>query len=256
MFFILSKILVFLIKPFYQILLILIASFLLKKKIWKKRLHILAVFWFLIFTNGFLYDTCMRSWEIPAIPISSLPDSCEYAIVLGGTEDTKRNPNDRLFFHKGAERITHALNLYKAGKVKKILFSGGNSDLFEGAYKNNNPVLDFYLMCGVDREDIIIESTARNTYENAKLTSEILRKKGAQGPYILITSAFHMRRSEACFRSAGLEVIPFSADFYATIKEDRYNFGAFLPSAIPLVNWEILIKEWIGYLAYDITGKI
>lgn len=195
-------------------------------------------------------------WEKPAIALSDLENDYEIAVVLGGTTDVDREPNDRLFFHKGAGRVTHALNLYHAGKVKKILFTGGNSRLFEDPNRDNSPIYDFYVMCGVAPKDIIIESSSRNTRENAFFVKEMVQQNAKSGKVILITSAFHMRRAEGCFRKVGVDVTGFSTDFYTAKPKDRFGFDGFVPSPNVLSNWGFLIKEWIGYVAYWMAGYI
>lgn len=256
MFFIFSKLLVFFIKPFNVIVLLLILSFVLRSKVWKKRLRLLALGLFLFFSNGLIYNECLRVWEIPAIAIQDLPGQYEYAIVLGGTADTKREPKDRLFLRKGGERITHATNLYQAAKVKKILFTGGESQLFEDPEKDNSPISEFYEMCGVQPEDIILENRARNTHENALLTKEKIDSLHIEKPSILVTSAFHMRRSLACFQKQGIDVVPFSCDFHTSLDEDRFEFGMFIPSGEVLISWDFFIKELIGIIAYKLAGYI
>jgi len=203
-----------------------------------------------------IFNECLRLWEKPAIPISELDDDYQMAVVLGGTTDIDRQPSDRLFFYKGADRVTHALNLYHSGKVKKILFTGGNARLFEDANRDNSPIFDFYVMCGVDPEDIIIESSSRNTRENAFNVKDLLEANTENGKVILITSAFHMRRAEGCFKKVGIDVTGFSTDFYTVLPKDRFGFDGFLPSPDVFSGWNFLIKEWIGYVAYWLFGYI
>ena len=195
MFFILSKILGYFIKPFNLIIIFLLASLFIKNKKWEKRFRWISLALFLIFSNGIIFNECVLLWEKPAIPISELIGEYEIAVVLGGTTDVDREPNDRLFFHKGADRVTHALNLYHAGKVKKILFTGGNARLFEDPDRENSPIYDFYVMCGVAPEDIIIESSSQNTRENAFFVKNLVEKNAENGRVILITSAFHIFNS-------------------------------------------------------------
>ena len=122
MFFFLSKILGYFIKPFNIILILLGVSFFIKSSILKKRLRWVSLGAFLFFSNGIIFNECLTLWEKPATPLSELENDYEVAVVLGGTTDVDREPKDRLFFHRGADRVTHALNLYHSGKVKKILF--------------------------------------------------------------------------------------------------------------------------------------
>lgn len=211
---------------------------------------------FLFFSNGIIFNECLLLWERPAISLNELDDNYDLAVVLGGTTDVDRGPNDRLFFHKGADRVTHALNLYHSGKVKKILFTGGNARLFEDPTRDNSPIYDFYVMCGVAPDDIIIESSSRNTRENAFYVKDLVTNNNQTGKVVLVTSAFHMRRAEGCFRKVGIEVTGFSTDFYTALPKDRFGFDGFIPSPIVLNNWNFLIKEWIGYVAYRIMGYI
>jgi len=256
MFFVLSKILGYLIKPFNLILIFLVISLFVKNELWKRRLRWTALVFFLFFSNGIIFNECLLLWEKPAIPISQLDDDYDLAVVLGGTTDVDREPNDRLFFHKGADRVTHALNLYHAGKVKKIMFTGGNARLFEDPNRDNSPIFDFYVMCGVDPGDIIIESTSRNTRENAFFVKDLVASNASTGKVILVTSAFHMRRAEGCFKKAGIDVTGFSTDFYTALPKDRFGFDGIIPSPGALINWNFLIKEWIGYTVYWVMGYV
>jgi uncharacterized SAM-binding protein YcdF (DUF218 family) len=256
MFFILSKILGYFIKPFNLILIFLLISLFIKNETWKTRVRWTSLVLFLFFSNGIILNELLMLWEKPAIEISQLDDEYEIAVVLGGTTDVDREPKDRLFFHKGADRVTHALNLYHEGKVKKILFTGGNARLFEDPNRDNSPIFDFYAMCGVDPEDIIIESASRNTRENAFYVKDLVAKNASSGKVILITSAFHMRRAEGCFRKVGIDVTGFSTDFYTALPKDRIGFDGFIPSPSVLSNWNFLIKEWIGYAAYWVMGYV
>lgn len=234
----------------------MLLSYFIKSQIWRKRLRWISLVLFLVFSNGILFNECLFLWEKPAILIEELDDDYDLAVVLGGTADVDRDPKDRLFFHKGADRVTHALNLYHSGKVKKILFAGGNPRLFEDPERDNSPIFDFYVMCGVAPEDIIIESASRNTRENAFYVKDLVQSNAKKGKVILITSAFHMRRAEGCFKKVGINVTGFSADFNSALPKDRFGINGFIPSFNTLISWEFLIKEWVGYLAYRMMGYI
>ena len=69
---------------------------------------------------------------------------------------------------------------------------------------------------------------------------------------ILVTSAFHMKRSVAIFKKLGLEVIPFPTDYRAL--NMGMNFDAFVPSTGALDTTTLAIKEWIGIIAYEWKG--
>jgi uncharacterized SAM-binding protein YcdF (DUF218 family) len=72
---------------------------------------------------------------------------------------------------------------------------------------------------------------------------------------LLITSAFHLRRSLACYRKAGLELDYFSTDFYTHPRE--YHLDAFLiPKIESIFIWQKLFKEWLGFAAYKVAGYV
>ena len=60
--------------------------------------------------------------------------------------------------------------------LKKIIFTGGNARLFEDPNRDNSPIYDFYRMCGVAPEDILIESSSRNTRENALFVKKMIEE--------------------------------------------------------------------------------
>ena len=55
----------------------------------------------------------------------------------------------------------------------------------------------------IAKADILIENDSRNTYENAVNSAKMLNTSYPNGRLLLVTSAFHMRRSLACFRKTG-----------------------------------------------------
>ena len=111
-------------------------------------------------------------------------------------------------------------------------------------------------MAGVNELDIIIENKTRNTYESAVAVKKILDSLQVKSEdCLLITSAFHMRRSMACYRKAGLTIEPFSTDFYG-IADKPFIPTIFIPAIQGFIIWEKLLKEWTGFVAYKIAGYI
>jgi uncharacterized SAM-binding protein YcdF (DUF218 family) len=257
MLYVASKLFGYLIKPFNLILLFLLVSLIVKNSVWKRRLRWSALGFFMVFSNGIVFNECMLLWEVPAVSLDAVEEKYDLAIVLGGTVDIDREPADRLFFQKsGTERITHAVDVYHAGIVEKIMYVGGNPAILGDPAENNEAVVQFYQMCGVDPADIMSENESRNTHENALNAKKMLGKNAENTKVVLITSAYHMRRAVACFKKEGFEVIPFSADFYSTKPEDRFTIFGLFPSPVVLSNWNLLIKEWVGYVAYALLGYL
>jgi uncharacterized SAM-binding protein YcdF (DUF218 family) len=65
-------------------------------------------------------------------------------------------------------------------------------------------------------------------------------------PYLLVTSAFHMRRSLMIFKKAGINVVPYPSNYLGS--EVNFAPNNFLPEANTLSNWEYYTKEVVGYV--------
>ena len=219
------------------------------------------VFFFAFLSMGWLFF-----FSLPAsIRITGLPLEKEYKIanasqsptadaivVLGGGVYAKTNSMEYAELQMGGDRVLHAARLYKAGKAPLVIVSGCTEE------RAGRLIL---LELGVPEEAIIAENTSRNTEENAKLTEEMLKEKlgGKAHPKILlVTSAWHMRRSEYMFEkyAPDLEVIPAPCDWEATCAIDRdLEFKDFLPSPDALAQNSAYLKELVGFWGYKILRR-
>lgn len=254
MFFVLSKTLNYLVMPLTIICICLLASVFFKKPYWKKRLFLAGLILLFFFSNDFIGNEFMRAWEIPAKPFSTLT-KYRLGIVLTGAT-LQLSPNDRVYFQRGADRVTHTVQLYKLGLIEKILISGGSGRLIEGEEPEADQFKKAMLLMGIPETDIMIENETRNTYESAIQVKKMLLDKGYVGSdCLLITSAFHMRRSLACYHKAGLYPDDFTTDFYSHPR-DFYIDTLIIPQLNALMIWHKLIREWVGFVAYKFAGYI
>ena len=90
------------------------------------------------------------------------------------------------------------------------------------------------------------EANAVNTCENARLSSDILRKADIPAAYV-VTHAWHMPRALLSFERAGYPVVP--APVHSDAHEIR-GISDFLPHASAWMRSFYAIHEWIGLLAY------
>lgn len=255
MFFILSKTLNFLVLPLTLVFIFFVLSIFVKKQPWKKRFYWIGFSLLVFFSNDFISNEVMRAWEVDATPFSEMHPH-QIGIVLTGATQAFIQPNDRVYFQRGADRVTHSIQLYKLGLIKKILISGGTGRLFKADEPEADKFKSVMMMAGVNEADIIVENKTRNTYESAVEVKKILDSLQYKAEdCLLITSAFHIRRSMACYSKAGLNIEPFSTDFYG-LPDKRFIPSIFLPSIQGFIVWEKLFKEWTGLIAYKVAGYI
>ena len=218
MFFTLSKLLLFIIQPIVW-LVVLVSWAYLSKNDKKRRFILRGCFWMVILmTNPLISNRVFYAWEFPATPIADLKGIYDVGIVLGGYADFELYPiNDRLNFNQSANRFTDAFWLYKRGIIKKILLTGGDGRLIGEKMNEADKARALLLELGVPESDILLENQSANTRENAVFTKTLLEKQGlANARLMLITSAFHMRRSIGCYKKVGLNFTPFASHFFAT----------------------------------------
>lgn len=255
MFFILSKILAFFISPlFWWSICILLALFGWNKKI-KKSFRIITVFYFLFFSNTFLFLEVERLWEIPGTKIDSIQKKYDVGIVLSGMA-MYNNDLERLQIQEGTDRIWHSISLYKKGIVSKLLISGKDGNIIDKGLNESVQFKSDLVKWGIPAEDIIIEDISRNTYENALYTKKVLEQHPEYNSFLLITSSNHMRRASACFKKQGMEFDVFTTNLYTGANRLWTFDHLFVPSYSTFVKWNNLTKEWTGYIMYKLTGKL
>ncbi|MCW3087022.1 MAG: hypothetical protein JWQ78_408, partial [Sediminibacterium sp.] len=161
---------------------------------------------------------------------------------------------ERGHFGNPADSFIQTANLYHRGIIKKIIITGGTGTLMQ-----NEPAEAFFLhkefvANGVHDSDIVIESRSRNTFENAVYSKRLIDSLKWKPPFVLITSAQHMRRSESVFATTGYSFIAFPCDYKVTPVTFTFE-GTLLPNISLLNEWSGLLKEIVGLYVYKATGK-
>lgn len=252
MFFILSKVLDFLLMPLVWVFLVLLYAVFCKKPAKKRKAIYTGLLMLFFFSNSFIANKAFQAWEGEPLSLSSLKDY-HTAIVLTGVAENRKGHTDRVFFGRGADRVLHTVQLYKLGKVEKILISGGSGALSGKRIAEADQLRLVFRYCGILDSDIILENQSRNTKESSRYTKSLIDSLGIPGEFLLVTSAFHMPRSMGCFEKAGIKVDAYPVDFYSNDRES--NLETFIvPSVGALEKWTILIHEIIGYWVYKLMG--
>ena len=125
------------------------------------------------------------------------PSSADAIIVLGAAAyHQKPSP---VF----EERIRHAVNLYKEGKAKKIIFTGGTPKA--GFLTEAEVGAKWAVKNGVPQKDILLEPNSRNTIDNLKNSAEIARQEKLH-TFIVVSDPYHMARAKLMAEDLGLQV--------------------------------------------------
>jgi uncharacterized SAM-binding protein YcdF (DUF218 family) len=138
----------------------------------------------------------------------------------------------------------------------KIAFSGGDAGVIYTSDSEAEGAAALFTQLGIPRERLILEAAARDTYENAALLKQELDKRGEIGPgkrWLLITSAYHMPRAIGAFRRAGFDVEPWPVDYRTRGRADLTR--PFDKVSEGLRRVDVASREWVGLLAYWLTGR-
>ncbi|MFY7898651.1 MAG: YdcF family protein [Chitinophagaceae bacterium] len=193
----------------------------------------------------------MLQWQQNKTELSTTK-TYDAAIVLGGF--AAFDTNDSGYFNAHADRFIQTLQLYHQKKIKKIIISGGTGTLFQKEPPEATFVRKEFLACGVPDSALIIESASRNTYENALFSKKIIDSLHIKLPIVVVTSAFHCRRTKPVFLKAGIPVVLHPCA-YRVIDSEIDFVDYFVPSLYVINEWPLLIKEMLGLFTYQLTGK-
>jgi len=241
MYFILSKLLIFILSPILWVFVLLIIALVTKNSKRKKRLLISSVLLLYVFANHLLFNQFARAWNIAPYPKNNKKVySC--AIVLGGFSGAD---NGKGYFNTNADRFIQGIKLLKTGKADHLLISGGNGNLIPGTFREGDWVRGQLKELQFPDSSILIEDRSRNTIENAVFSKAILKKANLHPPYLLVTSAFHMRRALMIFKKRGFDVDAYPCNYMGGT--DAVSLSNLIPDAGALAGWDIYLKEVVGY---------
>ena len=126
MFFLLSKLLDFALSPVLWMLLLLALAWRAKTPVRQRGWLGAGLALALLLTNPALINEALLAWETAPVPLAALPRRADAAVLLTGIANGHKSPHDRVYLALGADRLTNALWLWRAGRVRRILVSGGS----------------------------------------------------------------------------------------------------------------------------------
>ena len=247
---IISQLIAFLLSPSVWLVLLVLWQFFTKNPIKQKRIRWATLFIFLLFSNQWLLDSYARFWQ-PQQTNLDKDSSYSCGILLGGYGSP--DGRDTLgYFNISADRFIQAVLLYRQGKIKKMLITGGNGKQEQKAFNETLWSISRLRIMGVPDSAILHEDRSANTADNAANAKLLLDSSGLKPPYVLITSAYHMPRASLIFKNAGMPHIIYPCNY--TEGKGRFSFFDLLPDPNVLHGWNTFLKETVGYWIYRIKG--
>lgn len=245
---VLDKLVIFLVAPLGTALCAAMLSLLL---LWLGRrqlaagLGVFVVAWLFLWSLPPVAASLARLVEAPwqALALDDIPAASVIVVLGGGINPSGKGEEtgQTIQFGEAGERVWYGARLYKAEKAPIILFTGSSA-------RRSDPFSDAVAMAilagdlGVPESAMMVESSSRNTRENARFSARML-KSNQVNDIVLVTSAAHMARAVYHFEAEGLVVFPAPTDFAATRMERKF---CCLPDGEALVASGQLVKELVG----------
>jgi uncharacterized SAM-binding protein YcdF (DUF218 family) len=141
----------------------------------------------------------LLAWRIYSFGNTSSNSRADAAVVLGAAVWTADvSPVFR-------ERINHAVNLYRSGQVRKVIFTGGQGN--PGEPTESAAARDYALQSGIPANDILIEEKSHTTYENIFYAKQLADTHGIK-KVLIVSDPLHMKRAMAMATDVGLSADP------------------------------------------------
>jgi uncharacterized SAM-binding protein YcdF (DUF218 family) len=103
------------------------------------------------------------------------------------------------------ERINHGIDLYRKGKVRKLIFTGGQGNKDEPT--ESSAARQYALQREIPAGDILIEEKSHTTYENILYAKQLADAQGVK-KVLIVSDPLHMKRAVAMARDVGLIAEP------------------------------------------------
>jgi uncharacterized SAM-binding protein YcdF (DUF218 family) len=184
----------------------------------------------------------------PSPPIQSLKSQGidKVVVLTGGRYPAREQLLVSILPHASAYRFWSGLELAdRLGRECALVFSGD-----AGYPREERPTANVMADLArrlVPRREVLFESRSRNTAEHPLNVKPFVGSK----PFVLVTSAYHMKRAIRSFERQGLRPIAYPVDrFYV----GEYGWGALLPSTENLWILNMAFREYLALVLYSVKG--
>ena len=257
MFFVISKIVGFLINSYNLVFISLIICLIFSKskvRFLKFISNLFATIAILVIViGGFKAIPNYLIWNFENIIPNVKLDSPDGIILLGGsfTGSQKAINENQVGLGGNSERVIEALRLLNKYQEASLLFVSDASVLTSERISEAEQANKFFKIFGVDPKRLIIKKISNNTYQESKAIAQYLKLNG--GDWIIVTSAMHMVRTLSLMQSRDIgsaTIYPYLTDFQGSSPKFSLKF-----SFSNLGRLNSLIHELVGIVVYRMTGR-
>lgn len=195
-----------------------------------KILIITAIAFYYFFSASVTVDLILKPLEgdYKEIKESELPASGKVVLLLGAGKNN-------------VLRASEILRIYHSRPALDIILSG--TDDFDSNLAEE--VKKYLTDRGIPQEKIFLENKSLNTFESGRNIKDLLGEE----QFLLVTSAYHMRRSMEVFKKLGMNPVPAPTDFKA---KKQHRLFDFFPGSYNFEKSDLAVHEYFGILFYKL----
>jgi len=192
--------------------------------------------------------------ERRAPPPDDLPATVDGIVVLGGSVDWRASTErGQLSLGASGERMIAGAALARRYPEAVLAFTGVTADALSADFRRSpEPGTLFFGQAFADRRPLTLPASS-STYEDALLSLERLQPRPGE-TWLLVTSAWHMPRAWATFRTLGWTTVPYPVDPMSA--GARWGWPHPPGAAERLAAVDQIVREWGAVLVYRRTGRI
>ena len=198
-----------------------------------------------IVSTSWFGEVVLHQLEYQYTPVKNMKGDVIVMLGGGGVLAPDSQGKSGMLTGASSNRMITAVQLYKKSNLP-IIVSGGQ--VYPDTGNEGEITRKLLIDLGVPSEKIIVDNKSLNTEQNAVFTKKLMKEHDFHQP-ILITSAFHMKRSILCFEKVGVEVQPLPTDYRTSEKLTIYG-NKFAPGDFEMIH--LAAKEYLGILAIKI----
>ena len=253
--FYLSKLSFMLVQPLYWVVLLLavaLAISMLKPRLSRVR-ALLASALALLLLIGWtpLSNAALRSLEDAYRPPEGDLSGFTGMIVLGGAfAGNDGRGRGQVALGCSGERVVVPIPIMNQYPHMRLLFTGGEAALFPTGQSEASVARRYFDRMGIEPGRVIYEDASRNTFENSEMSAR-LPGIDTKARWLLVTSASHMPRAMATFTRTGWNVTALPVDYGSVVQVSLLSYSL----AGGADAWQVALREFIGRVAYSISGK-
>jgi uncharacterized SAM-binding protein YcdF (DUF218 family) len=199
-------------------------------------------------TSGYLLLRLENSYPVFR-PDKKNTSGVKWIVILGGGKNACNDVSVSGSLDPDTlQRLVEGMYLAEKIPSAKVVLSGGRP---VNGISSSKAYAMTALKLGLDKKRIVMEDEPRDTYEEAVKVHELIKKDR----FILVTSAYHMKRAVALFKKQGMNPVPAPAGHLIS-QCQLFKPGNIMPASTNIINSSRAVHELLGILYSKMAGQI